>query len=120
MVRTVQRARVTFGLRLLVNHAERGRDAGCAVSTLPGNVRLTSDPVREAAVQVAFSETLTPALRLIRCNLKRKSGARGGFQMYKSYKSIALLIYLLQSGGDAQTPALSSCAGANLYLAVMC
>lgn len=40
--------------------------------------------------------------------------------MYKSYKSIALLIYLLQSGGDAQTPALSSCAGANLYLAVMC
>lgn len=68
---------VTFGLRLLVNHAERGRDAGCAVSTLPGNVRLTSDPVREAAVQVAFSETLTPALRLIRCNLKRKSGARG-------------------------------------------
>uniref|UniRef100_A0A3Q4I3C8 Nuclear receptor subfamily 2 group F member 6 n=1 Tax=Neolamprologus brichardi TaxID=32507 RepID=A0A3Q4I3C8_NEOBR len=50
---------VTFGLRLLVNHAERGRDAG-AVSTLPGNVRVTSDPVREAAVQVAFSETLTP------------------------------------------------------------
>lgn len=63
---------VTFGLRLLANHAERGRDAG-AVSTLPGNVRVTSDPVREAAVQVAFSETLTPAC-LIRCNLKRKSG----------------------------------------------
>lgn len=89
MVRTVQRARVTFGLRLLVNHAERGRDAGCAVSTLPGNVRLTSDPVREAAVQVAFSETLTPALRLIRCNLKRKSGARGAedFRCIKATKA---------------------------------
>lgn len=42
--------------------------------------------------------------------------------MLKSNKSIALslLIYLLQSGGDAQTPALLSCAGANLYLVVMC
>lgn len=65
---------VTFGLWLLLNHADHDHDAGRTVSTLPGNVCSTFNPVREAGVQVALSETSTPALNFIQCNLKRKFG----------------------------------------------
>jgi len=47
---------------LLMKPADRGRDAGCTVSTLPGNVCFTFNPVREAGAQTALREILAAVL----------------------------------------------------------
>lgn len=61
------------GAWLLMNHADC--DAGCTVSTLPGNVCFTFSTVVEAAGQNATRETLEPQLNSIHCNLKQELGS---------------------------------------------